>query len=107
MTQPLMYNLIEAKRSVRTLYLESLVGRGDITREEFDAANVGFQNRLESAFTEVHEAMIAAPELPTRPVGIGTTASDHPTRTRAKSARPSKAQRPVSRVVAPRQNPAA
>ena len=33
MTQPLMYSLIEAKRSVRTLYLESLVGRGDITRE--------------------------------------------------------------------------
>ena len=79
MTQPLMYNLIEAKRSVRTLYLESLVGRGDLTREEFDAANVGFQTRLENAFTEVHEAMIAAPALPTRPVGIGTTASDHPT----------------------------
>ncbi len=32
MTQPLMYNLIEAKRSVRTLYTEALVGRGDITR---------------------------------------------------------------------------
>ncbi|MCU1543696.1 MAG: multifunctional oxoglutarate decarboxylase/oxoglutarate dehydrogenase thiamine, partial [Microbacteriaceae bacterium] len=31
MTQPLMYNLIEAKRSVRTLYTEALVGRGDIT----------------------------------------------------------------------------
>lgn len=78
MTQPLMYNLIEAKRSVRTLYLESLVGRGDITREEFDAANTGFQTQLENAFIEVHEAMIAAPALPTRPAGIGTTASDHP-----------------------------
>ena len=32
MTQPLMYNLIEAKRSVRKLYTESLIGRGDITR---------------------------------------------------------------------------
>ncbi len=76
MTQPLMYNLIEAKRSVRTLYLESLVGRGDITHEEFEAANAGFQTRLENAFVEVHEAMIAAPALPSRPVGIGTTASD-------------------------------
>jgi 2-oxoglutarate dehydrogenase E1 component len=37
MTQPLMYNLIEAKRSVRRLYTESLVGRGDITQEEFVA----------------------------------------------------------------------
>ena len=79
MTQPLMYNLIEAKRSVRTLYLESLVGRGDITREEFEAANTGFQNRLESAFTEVHEAMTKPAELQPRPEGIGTTASDHPT----------------------------
>ena len=81
MTQPLMYNLIEAKRSVRTLYLESLVGRGDITREEFEAANAGFQARLESAFAEVHAAMQQPVELVPRPVGIGTTASDHPTLT--------------------------
>jgi 2-oxoglutarate decarboxylase len=32
MTQPLMYNLIEAKRSVRKLYTEALIGRGDISR---------------------------------------------------------------------------
>ena len=79
MTQPLMYNLIEAKRSVRTLYVESLVGRGDITREEYEAANDAFQAKLESAFAEVHEAMSQPVELIPRPVGIGTTASDHPT----------------------------
>ena len=78
MTQPLMYNLIEAKRSVRTLYLESLVGRGDITREEYEAANAAFQARLEGAFVEVHEAMSQPVSLVPRPVGIGTTASDHP-----------------------------
>ena len=78
MTQPLMYNLIEAKRSVRTLYLESLVGRGDITREEFEQSNTDFQARLEQAFTDVHEAMSMPVELQARPVGIGTTASDHP-----------------------------
>ena len=78
MTQPLMYNLIEAKRSVRTLYLESLVGRGDITREEFEAANATFQAQLENAFTEVHAAMQQPVELTPRPIGIGTTASDHP-----------------------------
>ena len=38
MTQPLMYNLIEAKRSVRKLYTEALIGRGDITVEEAEAA---------------------------------------------------------------------
>ena len=33
-TQPLMYDLIEQKRSVRKLYTEALIGRGDITIEE-------------------------------------------------------------------------
>jgi multifunctional 2-oxoglutarate metabolism enzyme len=56
MTQPLMTNLIEAKRSVRRLYTESLVGRGDITEEEYDQAKRDFQNRLEIAFAETHEA---------------------------------------------------
>jgi 2-oxoglutarate dehydrogenase E1 component len=79
MTQPLMYNLIEAKRSVRTLYLESLVGRGDITREEFEAANESLQAKLESTFTEVHEAMSKPVELVPRPIGIGTTASERST----------------------------
>ena len=82
MTQPLMYNLIEAKRSVRTLYLESLVGRGDITQDEFEAANSDFQAKLENAFVEVHAAMAAPIELIPRRVGIGTTASDAPEITR-------------------------
>ena len=76
MTQPLMYNLIEAKRSVRTLYMENLVGRGDITQEEFDEANARFQSSLEGAFVEVHEAMSQPVALPERPAGIGTTASE-------------------------------
>ncbi len=76
MTQPLMYNLIEAKRSVRTLYMDNLIGRGDITQEEFDQANASFQATLENAFVEVHEAMSQPVALPERPVGIGTTASE-------------------------------
>jgi 2-oxoglutarate dehydrogenase E1 component len=51
-----MYNLIEAKRSVRTLYTEALVGRGDITAEEYEAAHRDFQERLERAFAETHAA---------------------------------------------------
>ena len=56
MTQPLMTNLIEAKRSVRRLYTEALVGRGDITEEEYDQAKQDFQRRLEVAFAETHDA---------------------------------------------------
>ncbi|GAA4176090.1 multifunctional oxoglutarate decarboxylase/oxoglutarate dehydrogenase thiamine pyrophosphate-binding subunit/dihydrolipoyllysine-residue succinyltransferase subunit [Gryllotalpicola koreensis] len=56
MTQPLMYGLIEAKRSTRKLYTEALVGRGDITEEEYDEAHRDFQARLERAFAETHEA---------------------------------------------------
>ncbi|GAA1925848.1 multifunctional oxoglutarate decarboxylase/oxoglutarate dehydrogenase thiamine pyrophosphate-binding subunit/dihydrolipoyllysine-residue succinyltransferase subunit [Microbacterium aoyamense] len=56
MTQPLMTNLIEAKRSVRRLYTEALVGRGDITEEEYEKAKQNFQDRLEVAFTETHAA---------------------------------------------------
>jgi len=56
MTQPLMYSLIEAKRSTRKLYTEALVGRGDITQEEHDQAARDFQDRLERAFAETHAA---------------------------------------------------
>jgi 2-oxoglutarate decarboxylase len=56
MTQPLMYKLIEAKRSVRKLYTESLVGRGDITLEDAQAALQDYQSRLEQVFVETKEA---------------------------------------------------
>ncbi|WP_395243689.1 multifunctional oxoglutarate decarboxylase/oxoglutarate dehydrogenase thiamine pyrophosphate-binding subunit/dihydrolipoyllysine-residue succinyltransferase subunit [Agromyces sp. MMS24-K17] len=56
MTQPLMTNLIEAKRSVRKLYTEALVGRGDITEAEYEEAHRDFQDRLERAFAETHAA---------------------------------------------------
>ena len=57
MTQPLMYNLIEAKRSVRKLYSESLIGRGDITVEEAEAALRDYQQQLERVFVETKEAV--------------------------------------------------
>ncbi|GAA3692416.1 multifunctional oxoglutarate decarboxylase/oxoglutarate dehydrogenase thiamine pyrophosphate-binding subunit/dihydrolipoyllysine-residue succinyltransferase subunit [Zhihengliuella alba] len=56
MTQPMMYNLIEAKRSTRKLYTEALVGRGDITQEEADQALRDYQERLERVFSETHAA---------------------------------------------------
>ncbi len=56
MTQPLMYNLIEAKRSVRKLYTEALIGRGDITEDEADQLLRDYQERLERVFAETHAA---------------------------------------------------
>ncbi len=56
MTQPLMYNLIEAKRSVRRLYTEALIGRGDITEEEATQLLRDYQERLERVFAETHAA---------------------------------------------------
>ncbi|MCA4132213.1 multifunctional oxoglutarate decarboxylase/oxoglutarate dehydrogenase thiamine pyrophosphate-binding subunit/dihydrolipoyllysine-residue succinyltransferase subunit [Arthrobacter sp. M4] len=56
MTQPLMYNLIEAKRSVRKLYTESLIGRGDITEDEAEQLLRDYQERLERVFAETHAA---------------------------------------------------
>jgi multifunctional 2-oxoglutarate metabolism enzyme len=55
-TQPLMYDLIDAKRSVRKLYTEALIGRGDITMEEAEQALRDYQQQLERAFTETREA---------------------------------------------------
>ncbi|GAA1530073.1 2-oxoglutarate dehydrogenase E1 component [Microbacterium ginsengiterrae] len=60
MTQPLMTDLIQAKRSVRKLYTEALVGRGDITEEEYEQAKDDFQSRLEVAFAETHAAETGA-----------------------------------------------
>ncbi|GLW69118.1 alpha-ketoglutarate decarboxylase [Kitasatospora phosalacinea] len=68
-TQPLMYDLIDKKRSVRKLYTEALIGRGDITMEEAEQALQDFQGQLEKVFAEVREATAApAPAETGRPV---------------------------------------
>lgn len=53
-TQPLMYKLIEAKRSTRTLYTEALIGRRDITTEEAEEVARDYQTQLEAVFAAVH-----------------------------------------------------
>ncbi len=80
-TQPLMYNLVDKKRSVRKLYTESLIGRGDITLEEAEQALQDFQGQLEKVFTEVRDAANtpAPAEVPQPeaefPVHVGTGVS--------------------------------
>ena len=55
-TQPKMYGLIEKRRSIRKLYTEALINRGDITVEEAEAALADFQARLEGAFAETRSS---------------------------------------------------
>jgi 2-oxoglutarate dehydrogenase E1 component len=56
MTQPLMYDIIDRKRSVRKLYTEALIGRGDITVQEAEEALRDYRDQLERAFAETHDA---------------------------------------------------
>ncbi|GLY64518.1 multifunctional oxoglutarate decarboxylase/oxoglutarate dehydrogenase thiamine pyrophosphate-binding subunit/dihydrolipoyllysine-residue succinyltransferase subunit [Amycolatopsis taiwanensis] len=55
MTQPAMYDIIDAKRSVRKIYTEALIGRGDISVDEAEAALRDFSSQLEHVFNEVRE----------------------------------------------------
>ncbi|MEZ0066020.1 2-oxoglutarate decarboxylase [Streptacidiphilus sp. MAP12-20] len=67
-TQPLMYDLIDKKRSVRKLYTEGLIGRGDITLEEAEQALKDYQDQLEKVFAEVREANVTpVPAVSERP----------------------------------------
>jgi multifunctional 2-oxoglutarate metabolism enzyme len=63
MTQPSMYDIIDAKRSVRKIYTESLIGRGDISVEEAEHALRDFSNQLEHVFNEVRELEKSRPTL--------------------------------------------
>ena len=55
-TQPLMYDIIDNKRSVRKLYTEALIGRGDITIDDAEEALKDFQAQLEKVFVETRDA---------------------------------------------------
>ncbi len=68
-TQPLMYKRIDARRSVRKLFTESLVKRGDISIEEAEHALDDFSARLGTALTETRgskptDEVIALPMPP-------------------------------------------
>ncbi len=52
LTQPLMYAIIDNKRSVRKHYTDSLIGRGDITLQEAEEVLKHFQEQLEMVFQE-------------------------------------------------------
>ncbi|MEU0480456.1 multifunctional oxoglutarate decarboxylase/oxoglutarate dehydrogenase thiamine pyrophosphate-binding subunit/dihydrolipoyllysine-residue succinyltransferase subunit [Streptosporangium sp. NPDC006013] len=76
-TQPLMYDLIDAKRSTRKLYTEALIGRGDITVEEAEGALRDYQAKLENAFTETRAAANASTDEFSRPIDMETIPWSH------------------------------
>ena len=55
-TQPMMYKLVEAKRSTRNLYTEALIGRGDITVEEADEVLRDYQVQQDAVYNAVHNS---------------------------------------------------
>ncbi|WP_042388580.1 multifunctional oxoglutarate decarboxylase/oxoglutarate dehydrogenase thiamine pyrophosphate-binding subunit/dihydrolipoyllysine-residue succinyltransferase subunit [Corynebacterium sp. HFH0082] len=61
MTQPLMYKIIDEKESVRAQYTEDLIGRGDISEEEYEAVRRDFHDQMEAVFNEVRAAQDAKP----------------------------------------------
>ncbi len=59
MTNPEMYKIIDAKRSVRKLYTEELIGRGDISLEDAEESLRDFQEQLETVFKATRDASTA------------------------------------------------
>jgi 2-oxoglutarate decarboxylase len=72
-TQPLMYAKIEERRSVRKLFTESLVKRGQLSLEEAEGALDDFQQRLQTALEETRQTAPTSEVLarvPPPPVGV-------------------------------------
>ncbi|QNK80801.1 multifunctional oxoglutarate decarboxylase/oxoglutarate dehydrogenase thiamine pyrophosphate-binding subunit/dihydrolipoyllysine-residue succinyltransferase subunit [Nakamurella sp. PAMC28650] len=55
MTNPLMYQIIDGKRSVRRIYTEALIGRGDLSTEDAEESLRDYHQQLERVFNEVKE----------------------------------------------------
>ena len=60
-TLPRMYEVIGQRRSVRKLYTELLVNRGDLTLEDAEKALEDFRGRLDAAFEETRTSHAPQP----------------------------------------------
>ena len=73
-TQPLMYAKIDERRSVRKIYTEKLLNKGELSLEEAEESFEKFRERLQEAFKETQETVAerkakrAAP--PPKPTGV-------------------------------------
>ncbi|MBS32158.1 MAG: multifunctional oxoglutarate decarboxylase/oxoglutarate dehydrogenase thiamine pyrophosphate-binding subunit/dihydrolipoyllysine-residue succinyltransferase subunit [Acidimicrobiaceae bacterium] len=70
-TQPLMYRAIAERRSVRKLYVETLVTRGDIDVDEAEQALTDFQTKLQAALDETRSKATEPFKAPPPPNPIG------------------------------------
>ncbi len=70
-TQPQMYELIDKHRSIRKLYTERLVRRGDISIEQAEEFLLDFESRLELAFDATKQAAPPEPPQAIRPRETG------------------------------------
>ncbi|MDX1689468.1 MAG: multifunctional oxoglutarate decarboxylase/oxoglutarate dehydrogenase thiamine pyrophosphate-binding subunit/dihydrolipoyllysine-residue succinyltransferase subunit [Acidimicrobiia bacterium] len=64
LTQPAMYRVIDEHPSVRDLYLDRLVARDDLTRDEADEIARSFRALLDQAFEETRGLSRAIPDAP-------------------------------------------
>jgi 2-oxoglutarate dehydrogenase E1 component len=71
-TQPLMYKAIAERRSVRKLYVETLVKRGELTVEEAESALADFQQKLQASLEQARAEAQAAVKVakPPKPMGV-------------------------------------
>ncbi len=71
-TQPLMYKAIAEHRSVRKLYVEALVKRGELSVEEAEGALADFHTKLQTALdqTRSHAPEPVKAAKPPKPMGV-------------------------------------
>ncbi|HEV2757641.1 MAG TPA: multifunctional oxoglutarate decarboxylase/oxoglutarate dehydrogenase thiamine pyrophosphate-binding subunit/dihydrolipoyllysine-residue succinyltransferase subunit [Actinomycetota bacterium] len=71
-TQPLMYSKIDERRSVRKLYTEALLNRGELSVEEAEQSLESFRERMQTSLREVKESAPPKPPraVPPRPAGV-------------------------------------
>ncbi len=71
-TQPLMYKAIAERRSVRKLYVEALVKRGELTVDEAEGALADFQSKLQAALdqTRAHAPDVVKAAKRPKPMGV-------------------------------------
>jgi 2-oxoglutarate dehydrogenase E1 component len=70
-TQPLMYKAISERRSVRKLYVESLVKRGELSLDEAEGALADYQGKLQAALDETRAHAPQPVKVGVRPPAIG------------------------------------
>ncbi len=77
-TQPRMYQLIDSHVSVRALYTQQLVQRGDITADDEQAVEYDFKSRLDRAFEETHTDRGVDPTEEADDAGLSITGAEIP-----------------------------